>query len=66
MLAGLSVAVLLCGQFEQVYIFEEKNKNLGLALLRVLFFLYISACLLLLMVQTFDVIFFSLQVFLTI
>lgn len=26
MLAGLSVAVLLCGQFEQVYEFEEKKK----------------------------------------
>jgi hypothetical protein len=26
MLAGLSVTVLLCGQFEQVYEFEEKKK----------------------------------------
>jgi type II secretory pathway component PulJ len=60
MLAGLSVVVLLCGQFEQVYVFEEKNKNLGFALLRVLFSLCISVCLLLLMVQTFDAIFFSL------
>lgn len=50
MLAGLSVTVLLCGQFEQFYVFEEKKK-LGFALLRLLFSLRISACLLLLMVQ---------------
>jgi hypothetical protein len=30
MLAGLSVTVLLCGQFEQVYEFEEKKKTLVL------------------------------------
>jgi hypothetical protein len=36
MLAGLSVTVLLCGQFEQVYEFEEK-KNPGFALLRLKF-----------------------------
>lgn len=36
MLAGLSVTVLLCGRFEQVYVLEEK-KNLGFALPRLLF-----------------------------
>jgi len=27
MLAGLSVTFLLCGQFEQIYVFEEKKKT---------------------------------------
>lgn len=50
MLAGLSVTVLLCGQFEQVYVLEEKKTLVLLCL--VFFSLRISACFLLLMVQS--------------